>query len=99
MAENGSDWVPTGKQAKMAELLLNPDDRRTKKAKYESIGLPERTFYRWMKDELKYVNGQLEHYSDSQLHEIWQALIAQCKRGNIQAIKLFFEVKGLYKEW
>lgn len=100
-AENGRPWTPTAKQIKMAELLLNPDDRRTKKAKYESINLPERTFYRWMKDErfIKYLNDQLGHYSDSQLYEVWQSLIIQCKRGNVQAMKLFFQLKGLYNEW
>lgn len=101
MAENGKDWTPTSKQKKMAELLLNPEDRRTNKAKYESISLPERTFYRWMRDErfIKYLNSQIDHYSDAQLTDVWRALIMQCKRGNVPAMKLFFQLKGMHNEW
>jgi hypothetical protein len=82
----------------MAALLLNPEDRRTKKAKLESIELPERTFYRWMKDKryVDYINSQLDQYTDGELAEVWRALINQCKRGNIQAIKLFFEMKEMH---
>jgi hypothetical protein len=82
----------------MAALLLNPEDRRTKKAKLESIELPERTFYRWMRDRryVDYINSQLDQYIDGELADVWRALINQCKRGNIQAIKLLFEMKRMY---
>jgi len=82
-------------------MLLSPEDRRTQKAKFESIGLPERTFYRWVNDErfIGYLNSQIERYTISQLVDVWRALLTQCKRGNIQAIKVFFEMKGMYKVW
>ena len=88
----------------MAELLLNPEDRRTKAEKMKEVGVPPRTFYRWMKDKryVDYINSRLDQYTDGELAEVWRALINQCKRGNIQAIKLFFEMKELHpsvKEW
>jgi hypothetical protein len=88
----------------MAELLLNPDDRRTKAEKMREVGVPERTFYRWMKDKrfIDYMNSQIAQYTDGELAEVWKALIMQCKRGNIQAIKLFFEMKEMHpsvKDW
>lgn len=84
----------------MAELLLNPDDRRTKGQKMQEVGVPERTFYRWMKDPryIEYINKQLDRYTDGELVEVWKSLLNQAKRGNIQAIKLFFELKKLYVE-
>lgn len=95
------NWTPSPRQVEIAQLLLNPEDRRTKKAKIESVGLPERTFYRWLADErfTNYLNSQLEIFTNSELVEVWHALTAQAKRGNVQAIKLFFEMKNLYRLW
>jgi len=88
----------------MAQLLLNPEDRRTKTDKMKEVGVPQRTFYKWMKDKrfINYINSQITQYTDGELSEVWKALINQCKRGNIQAMKLFFEMKELHpstKAW
>jgi hypothetical protein len=98
------EWRPHAKQIKMAELLLNPEDRRTKQEKCKEVGITPKTLWKWMKDKryVEYVNSQLDQYTNSELAEVWKALINQCKRGNVQAIKLFFEMKELHpsvKEW
>lgn len=98
------EWKPHAKQIKMAELLLNPEDRRTKQEKCKEVGITPKTLWKWMKDKnyVDYVNSQLDQYTNSELAEIWRALINQCKRGNIQAIKLFFEMKELHpsvRDW
>ncbi|MDQ7094200.1 phBC6A51 family helix-turn-helix protein [Desulfosporosinus sp. PR] len=82
----------------MAELLLNPEDRRTKQEKCNEVGIAFTTLWKWMKDKryVDYVNSQLDQYTNSELTDIWKSLIMQCKRGNIQAIKLFFEMKELH---
>lgn len=94
------EWQPHAKQIKMVELLLNPEDRRTKEKKCEEVGIAFTTLWRWMKDErfVDYMNSQLEKYTNGELPEVWKALIAQCKRGNVTAIKLFFEMKELHPE-
>lgn len=99
-AETGSIWRPNNRQIAIAELLLNPEDRRTKKDKIASIGLPERTFYKWMKDSrfLNYLNSRVDEYTNGELSDVWKALLMQCKRGNIEAIKLFFKLKELDPE-
>ena len=91
-------WRPSTKQVVMADLLLNPEDRRTKTEKMKEVGVSRKTFYRWMKDKryIDYINSQLDQYTDGELAEVWKALINQCKRGNIQAIKLFFEMKEMH---
>jgi hypothetical protein len=95
--KRAESWVPNSRQVAIAELLLNPEDRRTKGEKIKSIGLPERTFYKWMKDPrfINYLNSQIDKYTNSELSEIWKALLLQCRRGNIEAIKLFFKMKEL----
>jgi hypothetical protein len=80
--------------------LLKPEDRRTKKDKIASIGMPERTFYKWMKDFrfINYLNSRVDEYTNGELSEVWKALLMQCRRGNIEAIKLFFKMKELDPE-
>ncbi|GAB6170927.1 hypothetical protein JCM15765_04050 [Paradesulfitobacterium aromaticivorans] len=94
------EWKPHAKQIKMAELLLNPEDRRTKQEKCEEVGIAFSTLWKWMKDKryVDYVNSQIDQYTNGELAEVWKALINQCKRGNIQAIKLFFEMKELHPD-
>jgi hypothetical protein len=65
-------------------------------------GVSRKTFYRWMKDKryTDYLNSKLDQYTDSELPEIWRALINQAKRGNYQHIKLYFELKDKFpKNW
>lgn len=79
----------------MAEMLVNPDDKRTKTEKIKAAGLSERSFYRWMNDEryISYVNSLMDKYTNAALPGAWKALIRQCNMGNIQAIKFLFELK------
>lgn len=81
----------------MAEMLLNPEDRRPKIDKINELGISSRTFYKWMKDKnfITYLNGRIDEFTNGELYEVWKALLMQCKRGNVQAIKLFFEMKEL----
>lgn len=96
--QSGTNWIPLPEQIKLAELLLNPEDRRTKTEKMAEAGVPRTTFYRWLKDKdfLSYLKDQLNTYTDSELPDIWKALVLKCKRGDTQAIKLFMELKGAY---
>ena len=88
----------------MAELLLNPEDRRTKQEKCEEVDIAFSTLWKWMKDKryVDYVNTQLDQYTNGELPGVWRALINQCLRGNTRAMKLYFELKELHpstKAW
>ncbi|WP_186451023.1 phBC6A51 family helix-turn-helix protein [Sporomusa sp. KB1] len=98
--KTGSVWVPRPELVKMAQFLINPDDRRSKAEKIKAAGLSETIFYRWMKDAryIQYLNDQIDKYTDSELSEVWKALLRQCKLGNIAAIKLFFDMKRMNPE-
>lgn len=95
-----TEWCPNAKQIKIAELLLNPEDRRSKTEKMKEADVSRKCFYSWMKDRrfIDYLNDQLDQYTDGELADIWRSLINQAKKGNIPAIKLYFEMKGLYVE-
>jgi hypothetical protein len=94
------EFIPNPKQIKMAELLINPDDRRTKADKCKEVGISHKTLCQWLKDErfVKYMNSRLSVYTDSELPEVWKALINQCKRGNVAAMKEYFKLKQLYPD-
>lgn len=96
--KKGKDWRPHAKQIKMAELLINPEDRRTKEAKCKEVGITYKTLWTWMKDErfVNYMNSQIDKYVNGEMADVWRALLAKCKRGDIQAIKLLFEVKEIH---
>lgn len=89
-----------GKKRKMAELLVNPDCDLTVTQMCEEIGVSRTAFYNWQKDSdfNGYVNHLIDNYTDSELSNIWKALIGKAKTGSTEAIKLYFELKGKYKQ-
>lgn len=98
LAKNDTFWIPNGKQKKLAQLLADPTDDRTNYIKAEEAGVSLRTFYRYIKDKnfIEYVNGFVPQETDKEIAPIWRSLCSEAKKGNIQAIKLFFETKGIY---
>lgn len=91
------EWKPNVKQIKMVELLINPEDRRTKKDKCSEVGVTPKTLWEWMKNEnfIDYMNKKLDSYTNAELPEVWRALLTQMKRGNVPAIELFCKLKGM----
>lgn len=89
------------KQIQMAEMLANPENEcKTVSEMCEQVGISRNTYYsRWLNDEkfTSYVDTLITRYTDSELSAVWRALIGQCKIGNVNAIKLFFELKGRYR--
>ena len=98
--QNETETPLSAKQIKFAELLADPEDRRTRSDKIAEVGVSRSTAYRWLKDNdfLDYLNEQIDKYTDGHLSTAWRSLITQMKRGDTQAIKLFFELKGKYKQ-
>lgn len=90
------------KQQQMAEMLANPEnEHNTISAICEELGISRNTYYsNWLKDKnfTAYVNELVERYTDSELASVWRVLIDKCLEGNVNAIKLFFELKGKYKQ-
>lgn len=100
MAQSGADFVPTARQAKVAEALANPEERRPKSEILKELRVPRRTFYNWMRNPgfVKYLSGVIDTYTDAELPEVWRQLMRQIRRGDTGAIKLYFEMKGKYRQ-
>ncbi len=90
----------TKKQREAAEMLANPDVSCTKTRLCETVGVSRSVFYKWLKDSefISYVNSLIDTYTDAELGSVWKALIHRCVVGDVQAIKLYFELKGKYKQ-
>ena len=84
----------------MAELITSPDFDGNISGACEKIGVARSTFYRWYGegDFRDYVNFLIERYTESETANVWKATIETAKKGNPQAQKLFFELRGLYKQ-
>ena len=89
-----------GKKRKMAELLVDPDCDLNVTEMCKTIGVSRTAFYKWQKDKnfKEYVKYLIESYADSELANIWKALIKKAKVGDLPAQKLYFELKEKYKQ-
>lgn len=99
---NQNDTISTlsDDQIRMAHILADPSEKGTIENKCQKAGVSRATFYRWMKDRqfVQYVNSLIDTYTDTQLAEVWRALINLAKKGDLAAIRMFFEMKGKYVE-
>ncbi len=88
----------SAKQIKAAEMLANPELDSNRSAIIKKVGVSRSTFYDWLKDTTftSYVCELIDAYTDADYSAVWKALIERCKRGDVQAIKLYFELKGKY---
>ena len=56
------------------------------------------TYYRNLRDEefCKWLHSQLQKHFSSEFHDVQQAHFKECVKGNLEAIKLWYEVAGAY---
>ena len=89
-----------GKRRKAAEMIVNPDFDNNISRMCDELKIARSTFYRWLDDAdfNGYVNWLIEHYTNSELAAVWKSLIKQAKDGKVEAIKLFFEMKNMYRQ-
>ena len=66
----------------------------------KKIGVSRATYYRWQHDSdyLDFVGYLVKEYTDAETANVWRATIKQAKDGDPRAQKLFFELKGIYKQ-
>lgn len=99
---NTSGYYPKvkGKRRKVAERLASPEFDGNITRLCNEMGVARSTLYRWYDDAdfMGYVEWLIEKYTDSELANAWRALVRKANTGNVEALKLFFELKGKYKQ-
>lgn len=90
----------TGKKLKMAQLLTDPEQKMTVTEMCYVVGIARSTFYQWMDSEefRTQLDRMIDQYTDGELANVWKALIRKATLGDVNAIKLYFEMKGRYKQ-
>ena len=91
----------SGKKLEVAKMLATPERGITDKEIYQTVGISPTTFYKWISTDdkiLRYAEKLIDKYTDKELGAVWRALIRECKKGDVRAIKLYFELKGKYRQ-
>ena len=85
------------KMKKCAERLISSEFDGNISKLCDELKISRSTFYRWYdKKEFKqYINFLIDRYTETELFEIWKAIIETAKKGSPQALKLFFDLKNL----
>lgn len=100
MAQKSTKKRLSKKQLAVAELLADPSFMGTITELCARCDVPRRTFYNWRDEPLfcEYVDSLIDKYTDSELASVWKSLIRACMDGNVQAMRLYFELKNKFKE-
>jgi predicted transcriptional regulator len=86
-------------QIKLCNMLADPEERvMTKSDIAKKIGVTRRTIYNWLEreDVWAYRDALIDYYTDGEYGTAWKSLIKSVKKGNVTAIKLYFELKQRY---
>ena len=100
MLQNNTDSILDARMVVAAECLANPDFQGTKQDIADAAGVARSTLHRWMRnpDFIRIVNELVEKYADAELGMVWKALSRKIQAGDVQAIKLYFELRQRSEE-
>lgn len=89
-----------GKKRKLAEALVDPDDERNITELCKDFKISRTTFYNWQKDTdfLGYVDFLIDSFTTSIIPKAWKEIAKKINQGNMDAIRMLFEIKGKYKQ-
>lgn len=101
IAAKGMYPALTPKQRQLAEAMCDPEFQGSITELCKKVGVSRSTLYRLQKENAdfrNYVTYLIDSYTDSELAGVWKSLIKKCNTGEVPAIKLFFELKGKYRQ-
>lgn len=93
-----ADGVLTPVQLSLSNALLNVDDKRTIRQKLKDLNITVTQYNNWLQDPAfqNYMRKRSEHVFKITDGGAYRALAEQAESGDVQALKLFFEMRGLY---
>ncbi len=95
--QKDENFALSPKMKRCAERLISNEFDGNISKLCDELKIARSTFYRWYdKKEFKqYINFLIDRYTETELFEIWKAIIETAKKGSPQALKLFFDLKNL----
>lgn len=93
-----SSEVLTPEQLQLANILLNIHDTRSEREKLNEIGISSQKFNTWLRQPAfqSYLRKRAEAMFSAADYKAFQALGAEAAGGDVSALKLFFEMRGIY---
>lgn len=93
------EYRPSAQQLKALMLLADIDRALTITDVCRAVGIDRTTFYKWLrKQEFRaYMNYLIDIETEACLRDAFAALKRQMKRGDVQAIKLYLELKDRFR--
>lgn len=90
--------VLTPKQVVLVNMLLNVGDKASLRQKLELIQVTQVQYNAWLRDPafqgyLKMRTEQMFQFAD---HDAYKSLVQAVQEGDVPAMKLFFEMRGIY---
>ena len=98
--KNTEELTLSPKMKKCAERLISKEFDGNISKLCEELSISRSTFYRWYdkKEFRQYINFLIDRYTETELFEIWKAIVETAKKGSPQALKLFFDLKNMQNE-
>ncbi len=95
--KNNDEFAISPKMKKCAEKIISSEFDGNISKLCDELNIARSTFYRWYdkKEFRQYINFLIDRYTETELFEIWKAIIETAKKGSPQALKLFFDLKNL----
>ena len=88
--------ILTPEQLICANTILDLTDNRSRKKKLADLGVATATYEGWLRDPAfqNYLRQRTEHYLGDNVHEAHLALVDRAKTGDVNALKLYYEITG-----
>lgn len=105
LVRRGIDFRPersrailTPQQLQLANSLLNMHDKRSVREKLREVGVTSTTYHNWLKNQAfqQYLRTRAEELFRGADAQAYMALVSAAEGGDVPALKLFFEMRGIY---
>jgi hypothetical protein len=86
------------KQIVLVNMLLNVGDKKSLRQKLELLKVTMVQYNAWLRDPAfhQYLTMRTEQLFNHSDHEAYKSLVEQVMNGDVTAMKLFFEMRGIY---
>lgn len=86
------------RQLALANLLLNMHDKNSVRSKLEAVGVTSQQYHAWLRDPKfqSYLRKRAEETFKASDADAYLGLSKAVQGGDVKAIQLFFEMRGIY---
>lgn len=93
-----NDKILDPKQVMLANLLLNSHDKRSVREKLEILDVSSQQYHAWMRQDAfqGYLRKRAEEMFKAADPDAYMGLVKAVGNGDVNALKLFFEMRGIY---